>query len=293
MATTFSVIIPTYNRATLIEKTIRSVLNQTFDDFEIIIIDDGSIDNTEEIVAAVKSEKIIYQKKKNEERAVARNTGTKMAKGNYITFLDSDDLFYQNHLQIAFENIQKNKQPEIFHTRYEIISEENKILEQKNILDNHINQKLIEGNFMSCNGVFLRNDIAKQNLFNEDRNISALEDWELWLRIASQYKISYSNVITSAIVNHDSRSVLNTKKEELVNRFTIFMQYVLNNKTIVDYYKKNIFKFKSSCYSYISLHLALTKKYKKDSLVYLLKAIKENKSFVFSRRFLAIVKHLF
>ena len=91
---TVSVIIPTYNRAHLIGRAIKSVLNQTYKDFELIIVDDSSTDNTEDIVRKYqkKDERIKYiLHKKNRGGSVARNTGIKSSKGEYIAFLDSDD----------------------------------------------------------------------------------------------------------------------------------------------------------------------------------------------------------
>ena len=89
-----SVIIPTYNRAYLISRAINSVLNQTYQDFEIIIVDDGSTDNTEEVIKEFqeKDERIKYIRHKNNKgEAAARNTGIKAAKNEYISFQDSDD----------------------------------------------------------------------------------------------------------------------------------------------------------------------------------------------------------
>ena len=97
----FSIIIPTYNRANFIFLTLTSVLNQICKNYEVIIVDDGSTDNTEEVVQGfIKNNNLIYfhyYQKVNEERGVARNYGIKKAKGQWITFLDSDDLFYPNH----------------------------------------------------------------------------------------------------------------------------------------------------------------------------------------------------
>ncbi len=287
----FSIIIPTYNRSSTILKTIESVLSQTFQNFEIIIIDDGSTDNTFEEIEHLKTNKIIYKRQKNNERANARNNGIALANGDYITFLDSDDLFYTAHLQIAYEAITTKNNPEVLHTRYEIIDQDGKVIEKKNILDSNLNKNLISGNFMSCNGVFLRKDIAASNLFNEDRELSGLEDWELWLRIASQYKIQYSNIITSAIVNHNSRSVLTTNKNELILRIKALLKHVLMNKNVVNYYDSEFYKLKSSCYSYIALHIALTKKDRLTTIKYLFKGIKENPKSLFSKRLFATLKH--
>ena len=103
----FSVIIPTYNRADFITKTIHSVLSQTYTNFELIIVDDGSADNTERVIRKVEDPRIKYHKKDNSERGAARNYGTNKAKGDYITFLDSDDLLYSKYLEEANSFIKK------------------------------------------------------------------------------------------------------------------------------------------------------------------------------------------
>lgn len=288
----FSVIIPTYNRASLIEKTIRSVLNQTFKNFEVHIIDDGSTDETESIVSKIIDKRLLYHKTENRERGAARNFGTRIAKGDYITFLDSDDIFYPQHLEEVLKVIKANNSPEIIHIRYEITDENTNKTMQQPLLNDDINKKLITGNFMSCQGVFLRKGIALANLFNEDRNLSALEDWELWLRISAKYKIYYSNLITSAIIDHDTRSVVNTNAEQLINRVNTLLKYVLENSELTSYYKKSIHKFQSSCFSYIALHIALTKKNRLTTLKYMFKSIKENPQSVFKKRFFAIIKHI-
>ena len=87
-----SVVIPTYNRASLLKRAIKSVLCQTYPDFEVIIVDDGSTDNTEEVIRSFDDKRVKYIKlKKNKGYPVALNKGVKTAKGEYIGFLDSDD----------------------------------------------------------------------------------------------------------------------------------------------------------------------------------------------------------
>ena len=96
----FSVIIPTYNRAKLVCEAIESVFNQTFKDFELLIVDDGSTDNTKEVLKPYLSDprvKYIYQE--NKKRAVARNNGIRNSKSEWIAFLDSDDLWIEDHLE--------------------------------------------------------------------------------------------------------------------------------------------------------------------------------------------------
>ena len=99
----FSVIIPTYNRRKFLKIALNSVLQQTFRNFEVIIIDDGSCDGTNELVAQFKDQRIIYLYQKNHGVAHARNCGLERAKGRYIAYLDSDDRWVPQKLERIFK----------------------------------------------------------------------------------------------------------------------------------------------------------------------------------------------
>jgi glycosyltransferase involved in cell wall biosynthesis len=285
----FSIIIPTYNRGLFIKQTIESVLFQTYSNFEIIIVDDGSTDNTEEIVMSLFDNRITYYKKENGERAKARNFGAKKAKGDYINFLDSDDVLLPNHLDEAIKMISQYNFPEIFHLNYEIRDENRTLISTPINFKGNLNTALIKkGNLLSCNGVFLRNDIALLYPFNEDRNLSASEDYELWLRLAARFNIFYSNTLTSTILNHNQRSVLNFNTEPLIMRLNLFIYYVFND----DVFSKQFYKYKNlmiaHTYTYIALHISLTGEDKKTALRYLLKAFTKSYKVIFSKRFYVI-----
>lgn len=286
----FSIVIPTYNRASFIQKTIQTVLDQTYPNFEVIVVDDGSTDNTEEIVTSIKDSRLTYYKKKNEERARARNFGANLANGKYVNFLDSDDTLYPTHLSQALKMIEINDSPEIFHLNFDIHhTASNKVVPAKEIQGN-LNLNLVKkGNLLSCNGVFLRSDIAKKFPFNEDIALSASEDYELWLRLAARYKIHYSNVITSSVVNHDLRSVLNFKKELLAKRLYLFLHYISQDEEFNNMYGNYKSLLTSYANSYISLHIALSGKDKAASVKYLLKALSSNMNVIFTRRFYSII----
>lgn len=118
-----SVIMPSYNTAKFIDKTIESVLNQTYQNFEIIIVDDCSTDNTDEVVANIKDERIIYIKNdKNSGAAVSRNRALREAKGRWIAFLDSDDLWEKEKLSKQIEFMKKNGY-KFSYTAYEEVDE--------------------------------------------------------------------------------------------------------------------------------------------------------------------------
>jgi len=291
----FSIVIPTYNRATLLLSAVDSVLAQKFDNYEVIIVDDGSSDNTELLCKEKygEVENVKYIRQVNSERGAARNNGLKASEGKYISYFDSDDLICKNHLSEASAFIQQKAFPEVFHLNYTIEDEEgNTIGKGPELKGSPANKELIKGNFLSCNGVFVRRDIALGNQFNEDRELAGMEDWELWLRIASKYSIHYIDTPTSVISNHSSRSVVSGSIQSLIKRVSKLLYYILENEEVVKYFKSDINKFVSSCFTYISLHIALTYKNRYLSIKYLLKGFYKNPRIVFERRFFAIIKHL-
>ena len=115
----FSIIIPTYNRADLIERTIDSALGQSYKNYEIIVVDDGSTDHTGKLVQEKYGDRVKYIKTANRERGAARNTGVNEASGRYVYFLDSDDLLYPQHLEKAVAFIEEHD-PKVFFQDYEI-----------------------------------------------------------------------------------------------------------------------------------------------------------------------------
>jgi glycosyltransferase involved in cell wall biosynthesis len=288
----FSVIIPTYNRAHLITRTIDSILQQQYRNYEIIIVDDGSTDNTEEVVKKYISQHVIYVKRQNAERAASRNFGVTIARGTYINFFDSDDLAYPNHLEEAATLISKYEQPEWFHLSFELVTPEGVLLQKmKSNITPTLNQQLCWGNCLSCNGVFIKKDIALQNKFNEDRQLSASEDYELWCRLAARFPLYYSNKITSAIVNHDMRSMY-INGEPLLKRLNLLEYYLCNDKETVQYFGKDFSKIQMHTYSYIAVSLANQRKYKLTSIKYLFKSFKKSTAILTKKTFFATIKNL-
>ena len=159
----FSVIIPTYNRGHLIGRSIKSVLDQTFEEFEIIVIDDGSTDNTKEIVDSYRNPKIKYIYQKNTERSAARNNGIQNASGKWICFLDSDDIYLSEHLSTLKENISQNEDPKLFITGNLIRSKNS---ESKHQLIDTSNKTILEeiaNKFILMNSVCVHASILKKS----------------------------------------------------------------------------------------------------------------------------------
>ncbi len=288
----FSIIIPTYNRGDIILNAIQSALNQSFNDYEIIIVDDGSTDNTENIIQQIHHPHIFYYKISNSERGYARNYGATKASGEWIYFFDSDDLLYSNHLEKAYEIITKNNNLDIFSLGYDIITPSGKIIKTIKLKYTFVNSVLIKGNPLSCHGVFIKKSIFERFKFNEDRAIAGLEDWELWLRIATEIDIYHFPIVTSALVQHENRSVMKINKDKWIKKVETFVEYVISNSKIIKKYSSQLHKFYCSAYTYLSLHLSFDKRYKKESFRYLIKGLTYHPVFITQRRFFAIIRNL-
>lgn len=180
-----SVIIPTYNRGNLIEETINSVLNQTYQNYEILVIDDGSTDNTKKVVQSINDRRIKYIFQEHTGHpAPTRNTGIKIAKGEYIAFLDSDDLWFPQKLEIQINFLKQNKNISMVSTNGIIILKEG----IRNFFP--INENLIISfkEQIKTNLVIASSVLIKKNVINNvglmDENIADfIEDYDYWLRV--------------------------------------------------------------------------------------------------------------
>ena len=288
----FSVIIPTYNRQALVIRAIASVLNQTFSDFELYVIDDGSTDDTQCAVQSFNEPRLHYRKIDNSERGAARNAGISASNGRYVTFLDSDDILYPNYLQFAFQKLTQLTLPECYHQGYVIRNSAGKVI-QNPYAKHDLNIALFKrGNIMSCMGVFVRRDAVMDNLFNEDRMLAGFEDWELWIRLACRFKIYYNPQVTCALLQHDDRGSLRFEKISLLRKATLFMKLIAGNRLVVDKYGSNLNKLFANVYSYVSLHLSSSPAEKRAAWSYLVRALREDKSQIWRKRTLAIIRNI-
>ena len=186
---TFSIIVPTFNRASSLPKVINSLINIEYPKelFEIIVINDGSEDNTLEVLRSYENY-ISYYSIKNSERGYARNYGASKSKFKYLNFFDSDDLCLGNHLICAAGTIITNNFPEFIAQGFEMKTEDGKTTFKTNWRGNELLNKKLYKNILSCDGVFIRSDIALENNFSNDRKLSGSEDWLLWFQIARLHK---------------------------------------------------------------------------------------------------------
>ncbi|MEK6197698.1 MAG: glycosyltransferase [Desulfobacterales bacterium] len=183
-----SVIIPTYNRAQRLGKAIDSVLAQSHQDFELIVVDDGSEDNTDELIENYNSD-IVYIRQENSGAAAARNRGIEKARYNLLAFLDSDDWFAENKLKTQIQAMNRNPSCLISHTN-EIWYRNGQILNQK--LKHRKSSGDIFAQSLELCAVGMSTIMIHKEIFDRygffDEGYPCCEDYEFWLRISAEEK---------------------------------------------------------------------------------------------------------
>lgn len=184
-----SVIIPTYNRGAVLEQAIKSVLNQTYQNYEIIVVDDGSTDNTHRILEKY-GNKIRYYSKLHGGVSSSRNFGLEKSEGSWVAFLDSDDYWLSEKLERQIEFIRQNPELLIVQT------DEKWIRHGKFVNPMQKHRKYGGWIFKQCLPLCIVSPSAvmvHQRVFNDvgvfDENLPVCEDYDLWLRIAYKYPI--------------------------------------------------------------------------------------------------------
>lgn len=213
----FSIILPTYNRGYLIKQTIDSILDQSFENLEIIVVDDGSKDNTKEIVESISDDRIKYVYQDNAERSAARNNGIKNSVGKWICFIDSDDLFKKDHLKAFNDKIESENLNEGFlftgYTKVKNGKEES----FGNNYQGESFQDYFFRNPVNPTRVCLSKNIADKILFREDAII--VEDMIYWLEASKITKVYPIEERTAVYVMHEGNSVnaINNSYEKMYN----------------------------------------------------------------------------
>ena len=217
----FTVILPTYNRASLLDRAIQSVVAQTFLAWELIVVDDGSTDNTRQLVEQYQQSdpRIRYIYQSNAERSAARNNGIANALGNYICFLDSDDAFEPEHLQGLFDAIQSFQNPvAMFISGVTRIEGDQTVQVPYDDIAQYANSVcyfLLTRESVIPSRVAIHRDILEGKRF--DTQLKDVEDLDLWVQIAMEYPIYTIPNPTARYYLHDDNST-NRKRNAFGNQ---------------------------------------------------------------------------
>lgn len=185
-----SVIIPTYNAVDYLSETVDSVLQQTFTDWELIIVDDGSSDQTVDWITARVDPRIQLICQENQGVTVARNTGITKSCGEYIAFLDHDDLWHPTKLEKQVRCLDESPAVGLVHTWMVSVDAQGKSTGRimPSDAEGHVWTKLLEKNTVASSSVMLRRTcLSTVGGFSTDRELYTVEDWEFWIRIAAHY----------------------------------------------------------------------------------------------------------
>jgi len=219
-----SVIIPTYNRDKYISGAIESVLRQKNygSRIEVVIVDDGSTDNTEKIVKKFK-DKVLYKKIKHSGRpSVPRNVGISISTGEIIAFLDSDDEWVSNKLELQLPAFIKSDSI-LSYGNVSYMSKHTKISKMALVDSTHAKSgpvflDLLNENFVSTLTVMVKKEaLVKYGLFNESPSLRAIEDYELWLRLADKGSFQFVSKTLAYYRRHDE-NITNITDEKVIYR---------------------------------------------------------------------------
>jgi GalNAc5-diNAcBac-PP-undecaprenol beta-1,3-glucosyltransferase len=231
----FSIVIPTYNRASLIGYTLDSILVQQETGFEVLIVDDGSKDDTAKVVQPYLSDaRIQYLPKQNEERGAARNYGLARARGEYVLFLDSDDRLHPNHLHTLRVAIATQASPPDFiATKYDFDRNgERRPSDLAALPAGPLGfETFIRGNALACN-ICVRRNNPKLYQFEVDRRYAAVEDWMFLLQNTQHGAVVHLiDEVTLTMNDHDQRS-MRSDNQALISRLDLAGSWMQQHLTL-------------------------------------------------------------
>ncbi len=239
-----SVVVITFNRASLLKRALNSVFKQTFQNFEVVLVDDASNDNTLEVISDFSDERIIYiRHDENKGEAISRNTGVRNVKGKYIAFLDDDDVWLPEklQLQVGLLNNSSEDTGAVYSGFRELDIATSQVIStftpQKSGL---IFQHLLKGNFITISSILLKKTCFDNAGFF-DETIAYGLDYDMWLRISEKYKFIY---IGEPLVNysiHKNRLSFNWDiqirgSEKILNKYS--KSFAVNPESLCSQYYK-------------------------------------------------------
>lgn len=220
-----SVIIPAYNRADYLPETLDSLQVQTLQDFETILVDDGSTDGTADLVRA-RPEPIHYIHQDNAGPAAARNRGLSEARGQFVAFLDSDDLWRPRFLEVAVQRLRSDPTADIAFCRFLTIDDQNRILNGhgKRAFSGDITARLFASTFITTPSVLIRREVINQvGGFNS--SLPTNEDYDLWLRLSLKHRFSYIDEPLCLRRSHPGTQSRNGSPVPLIRKARLLERY--------------------------------------------------------------------
>ncbi len=225
-----SIIIATYNREKFLREAIASVFKQTYQDFELIIVDDGSIDNTRQLVTEFHDTRLRYIYQNNKGRSNARNVGLKHAKGSYFTFLDSDDVYLPEKLALQVAYLDKHTHVGMVYSSAYCIDDIGDLIPYKYTAteSGSIYKKIA---FFLPVTITLPTVMARREIFLKagkfDENMNRFEDTDMWRRISKITRIEAMNIYTCKLRTHTDNHLLSQNPQKIVDAIHYYAQKIM------------------------------------------------------------------
>jgi glycosyltransferase involved in cell wall biosynthesis len=211
---TVSVVIPTYNSGTFLGGAIQSVLAQTYSDFEVIVVDDGSTDNTESVVHSF-GDRVCYVRQENKGAGAARNHGIKRSRGKYVAFLDADDLWLPGKLAAQIPLLDRDHEIGLIYSDWTVVPEQGEVepsyLRNRPSASGYVFDDLVQCGFILTSGTVVRRSCL-DDVGYFDETLSIAQDYDLWLRICYRSKVGLVNTPLVIKRNQDGNLSSNLTK---------------------------------------------------------------------------------
>jgi glycosyltransferase involved in cell wall biosynthesis len=228
-----SIIMPAFNAGKTINESISSVINQSYKNWELIVVNDGSKDNTSEIVKKFKNENILLIEQINKGVSNARNVGIHNSKGEYIAFLDADDLWEISKLEksiLAFELTLCDLVYSKIKIFKNIINDASSFVYRELVVEKDDYYRLLIYDYIPTLTVVIKKSILEK-IGYFDELLNGTEDWDLWIRITKEYKINFVQEELAYYRNHENG--LSKKSDtQLLEEFKVIKKHVLSNITL-------------------------------------------------------------
>lgn len=237
-----SVIIPTYNRGHFIGDAIASVLSQDFADFELIVVDDGSTDQTEAAVLKFSDARVIYVRQENSGRSHARNRALALSRGGYIAFLDSDDMYLPGKLSLQVDYLDRHSSVGMVYTSAHCVDYSGNPLK-----DNYIASVSgwIYGSvaFFRPVTITLPTVMARRELFTLagqfDENMHRFEDTDMWRRISKITQINALPAFTCKLRTHADNTLASQNPKQIMSALDYYVEKILREDQVIKPWTRN------------------------------------------------------
>lgn len=285
----FSIIMPVYNREGLVAQAIASVLAQKYEQFELICVDDGSTDHSADVIRSwqQKDTRIRFvQLERNKGRCIARNTGIEQAKEKWICFLDSDDIYLPDHLEVLTGLISGYPEHDLFATNQKNSSERKQLSPTDSITRIIFTDTIAANPLHNLNQLCYNKEKIKTLFPNE--NIQVSEDWLFIRELTMVSDLIKTNRITAEITEHKNRTMIEESFSSIAHWNLYTAEYFIRTNTISNNIRKKIL----SHTLLLCANMLLSSKEKKKSLPYFTRSLSSFSTFTNLLFYKALIKFI-